>query len=143
MSIRLQLVALSCCLVLQACSTAPSKPPEDLLSLSSAQTKSRSYQTRVFDIKDQQKVLRAVVSALMDLGFIVERLNVPMGLVTAGKFSGVTVTGFVEATVMVRPKGENQVEVRANALFNTKPIEDPKAYQDFFTTIHRSLFLTN
>ena len=143
MSIRHQILALSFCLFFQACSTAPTKPPEDLLSLSDAQMKNRSFQSRVFDIKDQKKALRAVVSALMDLGFIVERVNVPMGLVTAGKFAGTNVSGFVEATVMVRPKGKNQVEIRANALFNTRPIEDPKAYQDFFTTVHRSLFLTD
>ena len=68
---------LSFFLVLQACSTGSTRPPEDLLSLTEAQMKIRSYQTRVFDLSDQQKTLRAVVSALMDLGFIVERVNVP------------------------------------------------------------------
>ncbi|MCK5122188.1 MAG: hypothetical protein KAQ91_09400 [Methylococcales bacterium] len=135
-----RLVILSFSLVLQACSTGSTKPPENLLSLSEAQMKIRSFQTRVFDISDQQKALHAVVSALMDLGFIVERVNVPMGLVTAAKFAGTGNSGFVEATVMVRPKGENQMEIRANALFNTKPIEDPKVYQNFFTTLQKSLF---
>ena len=123
--------------VLQACSTGSTKPPENLLSLTEAQMKIRSYQTRVFDLSDQQKALRAVVSALMDLGFIVERVNVPMGLVTAAKFGS---SGFIEATVMIKPKGDNQIEIRANAIFNTKPIEDPKAYQDFFATLQKSLF---
>ncbi len=124
--------------LLQACAGSPQKPPEDLLSLTEAQMKIRSYQSRVYDATEQKKVLRAVVSALMDLGFIIERVNVPLGLVTAGKFAR---DGFVEATVTVRPKGDERMEIRANALFNTRPIEDPKAYQNFFAAVQRSLFL--
>ena len=32
--------------------------------------------------------------------------------------------------------------VRANAIYNNKPIEDPKVYQNFFATLERSLFVT-
>lgn len=135
-----RLLILSFFFVLQACSTGSTKPPENLLSLTDAQMKIRSFQTRTFDVSDQQKALHAVVSALMDLGFIVERINAPMGLVTAAKFAGTGNSGFVEATVMVRPKGDNQMEIRANALFNAKPIEDPKVYQNFFATLQKSLF---
>ncbi len=126
---------------LQACVGAP-KPPEDLLSLNEAQMKIRSYQSRTFDIKDQQKVMRGVVAALQDLGFIIERANGPMGLVTAGKFAGSGFSGFVELTVTVRPKGKSQIEVRVNAILNTKPVEDPKVYQNFFSAVQRSLFLS-
>lgn len=135
-----RLLILSFFFVLQACSIGSTKPPENLLSLTEAQMKIRSYQTRVFDLTDQKKTLQAVVSALMDLGFIVERVNVPMGLVTAAKFAGTGHSGFVEATVIIKPKGENQMEIRANAIFNTKPIEDPKVYQNFFATLQKSLF---
>ncbi len=85
--------------------------------------------------------MRVVVAALQDLGFIIERANGPMGLVTAGKF-GPNGNGFVEVTVVVRAKGKEQTEVRVNALFNTKPVEDPKAYQNFFIAVERSLFVT-
>ena len=128
-------------LFLQAC-TGPQKPPENLLSLTEAQMKIRSYQTRTFDAKDSNEVLRAVTSALLDLGFIIERANAPMGLVTAGKFAGEGFSGFVEISVIVRSAGTKQTEVRANALFDAKPIEDPKVYQNFFTTVERSLFVT-
>lgn len=137
---KARLLLLIVFLILQACSTRPAKPPENLLSLTEAQMKIRSYQTRVFELSDKQKTLRAVVSALLDLGFIVERVNTSMGLVTAAKFAGRGHSGFVEATIMVKPKGENQMEIRANAVFNTKPIEDPKTYQDFFATLQKSLF---
>jgi len=125
--------------ILQACVAGP---PKELLTLTEAQMKIRSFQTRAFDINDQNKVLRGVVASLQDLGFIVERSNGPMGLVTAGKF-GPKGRGFVELTVTVRPKGEQQTEVRLNAIFNTKPIEDPKIYQNFFTVVERSLFVSN
>ncbi|MDH5761421.1 MAG: hypothetical protein OEZ51_00445 [Nitrospinota bacterium] len=134
------LIILGLIFSLQACAGAP-KPPKELLSLDEAQMKIRSYQTRAFDFNDQQKVMRGVVAALQDLGFIVERANGPMGLVTAGKFAGEGYSGFVELTVTVRPKGDSQVEVRVNAILNTKPIEDPKIYQNFFAAVQRSLFL--
>jgi len=138
---RTGLLILGLALLIQACVGGAQKPPKELLALNDAQMKIRSFQTRAFDAKDQNKVLRGVVAALQDLGFIVERANGPMGLVTAGKF-GPNGRGFVELTVTVRAKGEEQTEVRVNALFNTKPIEDPKIYQNFFTAVERSLFIS-
>ncbi|MGR9074463.1 MAG: hypothetical protein ACU833_15485 [Gammaproteobacteria bacterium] len=137
-----KLLILAICILLQACAGGAKNPPENLLSLSEAQMKIRSYQSRAFDVDDQQKVIRGVVAALLDLGFIVERVNGPMGLVTAGKFAGSGFSGFVELTAIVRAKGENQTEIRVNAIFNTKPIEDPKVYQNFFAAVQRSLFIS-
>jgi len=138
---RTSLLILGLAFLLSACVGGAQKPPKELLALNEAQMKIRSFQTRAFDAKDQTKVLRGVVAALQDLGFIVERANGPMGLVTAGKF-GPNGHGFVELTVTVRAKGTEQTEVRVNALFNTKPIEDPKVYQNFFTAVERSLFIS-
>ena len=135
---RYSLFFLCLIFLLQACVGGP---PKELLTLTDAQMKIRSFQTRAFDVKDQNKVLRSVVASLQDLGFIVERANGPMGLVTAGKF-GPSGRGFVELTVTVRGKGEKQTEVRVNAIFNKKPIEDPKIYQNFFIAVERSLFAT-
>ena len=141
MNAHTRLLILGLVFFLPACAGGPQKPPKELLALNVAQMKIRSFQTRAFDVKDQNKVLRGVVASLQDLGFIVERANGPMGLVTAGKF-GPNGRGFVEVTVTVRAKGEKQTEVRVNALFNTKPIEDPKVYQNFFIAVERSLFVT-
>jgi len=136
---RYILLAACSCFFVQACA-GPKKPPEELMTLSEAQLKIRSYQTRTFDVESQDKVVRGVVAALQDLGFIIERANAPMGLVTAGKFDK---GGFVELTVTVRAKGTRQNEVRVNALFNTQPIDDPNAYQNFFTAVERSLFISS
>jgi hypothetical protein len=134
-------IALALCMGSLAVACAgPKAPPEELLSLSEAQMKIRSYQTRAFDVKSQDVVVRGVVAALQDLGFIIERANAAMGLVTAGKFAQ---GGFVELTVTVRPKGSEQNEVRVNALFNTQLVEDPKVYQNFFAAVERSLFISS
>jgi len=133
---------LTCALALaaSACDQTPRQPPKALLSLDEPQMKMRSFQTRTFDVADQNQAMRGVVAALQDLGFIIERANGPMGLVTAGKF-GPNNRGLVELTVVVRPKGQTQTEVRVNGVFNTRPITDPKVYQNFFIVVERSLFI--
>ena len=45
-------------------------------------------------------------------------------------------------TVIVRQEAEGRMMVRVNAIYNNKPIEDPKVYQNFFATLERSLFIT-
>ena len=44
-------------------------------------------------------------------------------------------------TVSVRPKGETQLLVRANAQYQLKAVEDPQPYQNFFTALSKALFL--
>ncbi len=63
------------------------QPSEDLFAPTEAQMKLRSFQTRTFDVSDRQVALRAVIAVLQDLGFIIERANEPLGLVTAARFS--------------------------------------------------------
>lgn len=45
-------------------------------------------------------------------------------------------------TVSVRPRGEKQLLVRANAQYGIKSVEDATTYQDFFTALEKALFLT-
>jgi hypothetical protein len=123
----------------QGC-TAP-EPSQDLLAPTEAQMKIRSVQTRVFDIADRQQAMRGVITALQDLGFIVERANEPLGLVTAARFAEPNYYDVVGVTVTVRQETAERMMIRANAIFNNKPIEDPKVYQNFFATLERSLFI--
>ena len=140
MTVRYAILTCVLAVLAPACDQAPQQPPKALLSLDEPQMKMRSFQTRTFDVKDQNRAMRGVVAALQDLGFIIERANGPMGLVTAGKF-GPNSRGLVELTVVVRPKGPEQTEVRVNALFNTRPVTDPKVYQNFFIVVERALFI--
>jgi hypothetical protein len=43
--------------------------------------------------------------------------------------------------VTVRPQPNDRMMIRANAIYNNKPIEDAKVYQNFFATLERSLFV--
>ena len=117
------------------------QPGPDLLAPTEAQTKLRSFQTRAFDVADRKVAMRGVIAALQDLGFIIERANEPLGLVTAARFAEPDNLSVVEVTVTVRLQSDGRMMVRANAIFNHTPIEDPKVYQNFFATLDRSLFI--
>jgi hypothetical protein len=101
------------------------------------QLQKRSYQSRVFDTSDREKVLRATISTLQDLGFVIDRADFMLGTVSGTKFEGYQ----IKITVSVRPKGNDRMLVRANAQFNITPIDDPKQYQEFFVSLEKSLFL--
>ena len=104
---------------------------------SGTQLQKRNYQSRVFDTGDKEKVLRATISTLQDLGFVIDRADLALGTVTGTKLARHRIT----MTVSVRAQGANRMLVRANAQFNITPIEDPKHYQDFFSSLEKSLFL--
>jgi len=125
--------------MLQGC--VPPQPGPELLAPTEAQMKIRSVQTRTFDVKDRQVAMRAVIAALQDLGFIIERANDALGLVSAARFAEPNYYDVLGVTVTVRPQADGQMMIRANAIYNNKPIEDPKVYQNFFATLERSLFI--
>ena len=135
-----KIVLIATCLLMQACSTGRQKLSNELLSLPKNQMKIRHAQTRTFDIQDQNQVLRGVIAALQDMGYIIERINNTMGLVTAGKLDSKG-SGVIELTVMVQTAANQHTAIRVNALHNTKTIEDPEVYQRFFTIVERSLFM--
>jgi hypothetical protein len=134
------IIALIGALLLHGC--AAPEPTQDLLAPTEAQMKIRSVQTRTFDVKDRQLAMRGVIAALQDLGFIIERANEPLGLVTAARFAEPNYYDIVGVTVTVRQQEAGRMMIRANAIYNNKPVEDPKVYQNFFATLERSLFIT-
>jgi hypothetical protein len=44
-------------------------------------------------------------------------------------------------TVTVRPRGNTQLLVRANAQYNVTPVEDANFYQQFFAAYSKAMFL--
>jgi hypothetical protein len=98
----------------------------------------RSFQQRAFDTTDKEKTLRTVISTLQDLSFVVDKADLDLGIVSGTKLSGYE----LRITVTVRPRGETQMLVRANAQYMDKAVEDPKPYQDFFVSLEKSMFLT-
>lgn len=120
--------------VVSGCQTNSSS---QLLKTSESQVKMRSIQTRAFDTDDKNKMLRSVISTLQDLGFVVDKADEVLGTVSATKLDRY----MLKMSVTVRPRGEEQLLVRANGQINVLPVEDPELYQDFFTSLSKSVFL--
>jgi len=101
------------------------------------QLKLRSIQTRTFDTTDSVKTQRVILATLQDLGFVIDKADKELGSISATKLDGFA----LKMTVSVRPKGETQLLVRANAQYQLKAVEDPQPYQNFFTALSKALFL--
>lgn len=112
---------------------------QQLLATNESQVQLRSIQTRAFDTTDKQKMLRTIISTLQDLDFVIDRADLTIGSVTGSKFTANTL---LKLSVTVRPRGETQLLVRANAQYGLKAIEDPEPYQDFFSGLEKAIFLT-
>ena len=125
------------CLALAAagCQTDSRK---QALATSESQLALRQMQTRAFDTTDRKKMLRTVISTLQDLSFVIDKADSELGSVSGTKLDGYQ----LRMTVTVRPRGETQLLVRSNAQYNITPVEDPEPYQQFFTALERSVFLT-
>lgn len=121
------------CFVLSGCAANP-----HVLETGKSQVQLRSFQTRAFDTTDKDTTLRTTIATLQDLGFVVEKADATLGTVTATKLKKYA----LRMTVTVRPRGTEQLLVRASAQFNNKAVEEPKLYQDFFTALAKSMFLT-
>lgn len=121
--------------MLSGCATTAGKAFET----DASQVKLRSIQTRAFDTIDKKKMMQAVISTMQDLDFVIDKADFTLGSVTGSKFLGYST---VVMTVTVRPRGEKQLLVRANAQHGVSSVEDPGTYQDFFVALEKSLFLT-
>lgn len=138
MPVRALLIAFL--LLFTACAQPP--PPQvDLLAPDDAQMKLRSLQTRTIEAADRDAAIRGVIATLQDLGFIIERANAPLGLVTAARFAEPNFQDVIGVTVTVRPQADGKMLVRANAIYNNRPVEEPEVYQNFFAALERSLFV--
>jgi len=120
-------------LTLLGCATTQ----ERLLDSKEGQVKLRSIQTRVFDTTNKEKTLRTVIATLQDLNFVIDKADHIIGSVSATKLNRYA----LRMTVSVRPRGEAQMLVRANAQYQDKPVTDPKTYQNFFTSLEKAMFL--
>jgi hypothetical protein len=117
-------------------SCAPST--QQVLATKESQVKLRAIQTRAFDTTEKEKMLRTVIATLQDLGFVVDKADNTLGTVSGTKLDRYA----LRMTVSVRPRGETQLLVRANAQYNIYAVEDPEPYQQFFDSLSKAIFLT-
>ena len=128
------LYLISSCLCFSGCESSRSQ----VLAVNESQVKLRSMQSRVFDTTDKIETLRTAMATLQDLGFVIDKADDVLGSVSATKLDRYA----VRITINVRPRGETQMLVRANAQYNLKAIEDPEPYQQFFAAFEKAMFLT-
>lgn len=60
-------------------------PAKQNISAPTTQLQGREYQTRLYDTKDNITLMKAVINALQDDGFILKETNTQLGLITANK----------------------------------------------------------
>lgn len=129
------LVSVATCFLATSCQMSSK---QQILATPQSQVSLRSIQTRAFDTTEKNKTLRTVIATLQDLGFIVDKADETLGTVSATKLDGYQ----LRMTVTVRPRGKTQLLVRASAQYQNTAVDDPQPYQDFFTALGKSMFLT-
>ena len=133
----------SAVVLLGACSSMPTT--SQAVFASSGAVQARQREERAFDTADRNRTLRAVLTTLQELGFVVDKADAGLGIITATKLDTYT----LRATVTVRPRGAEQMLVRVNAQYSllhqpggARPLDDPAAFQDFFAALSKAMFLT-
>ena len=110
---------------------------QQILLTDKSQVALRSVQSRMFETNDTKKTVRTVIATLQDLGFTIDRVDQGLGLISATKAG----TGLFKMSVTVRPRGAEQVVVRANAQQGMRAVSDALPYQRFFNSLEQALFL--
>ena len=133
--LRAALLALVPIMLLAGCQT---DSRAQVLATSESQLALRQIQSRAFETTDREKMLRTVIATMQDLSFVIDKADAGLGTVSGTKLDGYQ----LRMTVTVRPRGDGELIVRANAQYNITPVEDPEPYQQFFTALEKSVFLT-
>ena len=110
---------------------------DQVMSTTQSQVGLRQIQSRAFDTTDRERLLRASIATLQDLGFVIDKADNDLGTVSGTKLNGYQ----LRMTVTVQPRGKKQSVVRANAQYNVEAVEDPEPYQQFFTALGKAMFL--
>lgn len=129
------LIGIFMCIALSGCASTTNKA----FRVNDSQVELRSVQTRAFDTTDKKKMMQTVISTMQDLDFVIDKADFLLGSVTGTKFfKSVSIV----MTVIVRPRGDTQLLVRANAQSGVTSVKDAETYQDFFVVLSKSLFLS-
>lgn len=137
LSVKIAAAAPLLALSASACAPLPSQH-ERILGSEQSQLALRQMQTRAFDTTDRAGMLRTIMATMQDLGFVIDKADEELGMVTGTKLHGYA----IRLTATVRPRGRRQLLVRVNAQYNRYTIEQLEPYQQFFAALENALFLT-
>ena len=131
--------------LLSAC--AANQQPELIASNKSA-VELRAMQSRMFETGDKNRIVRAIIATLLDLGYSIEKVEPEVGTVTGEKLTD------IRLTASAYPRGSERTIVRTNAIVQILTdartyhrqgyqIDAPEFYQKwFFDPLSKALFLT-
>ncbi len=128
-------ITLCAALLLAGCASGPDA---DVMSGANQET-IRGYQSRVYDIDNEELMLRAIIATFQDLGFSIDQADEQLGVITGTKMSPYR----IRLTVVARPAGAGQLKVRASAHHDVQPMQDPAAYRNFFLSLDKALFMAS
>lgn len=97
----------------------------------------RSIRSRTFDMTDRIKAMRAVITTLQDLDFVINQADSRLGIITATKLR----TYDLHITVKVDEHSSGRVGVRAQLYAGLNPLTED-VYQEFFASLAKNFFLT-
>jgi hypothetical protein len=127
-------VLLAACL-LASCQAPPLR--EIVFEDQMTQLQARSIQSRVFDMTDQIKAMRAVITTLQDLDFVINQADSRLGIITATKLQ----TYHLYITVKVDERKSGRIRVRVQLRAGIYPLVEA-VYQEFFKSLEKNFFLT-
>lgn len=132
---RTLILAAAMLLLLGACQT---DSKQQVMATDKSQVELRAIQTRAFDTTDRNLTIRNVIASLQDLGFVIDKADEQLGIISGTKLSGYA----MRMTVTVRPRGKTQMAVRSSAQYNLVAVSDAEPYQQFFAALSKAMFLT-
>lgn len=113
-------------------------PLDHVTNTGQSQVQLRALQSRAFDTNDKGFVMRSLVSTLQDLGFVLDKADDSLGVLTATKVDGYE----LRLTATVRPHlGGSKMLVRVNLQEGRRVVLEPELYRDFFNSLSKAMFL--
>ena len=159
-------ITIAMMLSITGCSTTPAPPPGPEMT----QLQVRQLQTREYDGVDEKPVIKAVIAALQDEGFIISTVNLDLGLVTAAmeirdedkgtkgwseffygpgmgtyqttkRFEASATAQKQATTVRVRINIVAKALTNAGGIVWSQPVYEADVYQKIFSKVDKSVFL--
>lgn len=134
---RIKTPPLLLCAGLAVCLAACEQAVRDVTPDPGRQARLANMRSRAFDTADRDRVLRAALAALQDLGFHIDRVDYKQASVSGTKLDHY----LLRLSVTVVAQDANRSLVRANARYDVTPVLEPEPYQKFFAVLSRSLAL--